>query len=218
MIKELEKIRKRSADILGNTPQKRAELVKQLAKSNEDLKAARDAQEKAEDMDSYDEAVEAARRAELSIKFADKALKNLDGAPRMSEAEYMAILGTCSRIVDKAASDYLEVAEAAMAQLKAAHDAYIAIGTDVTQTLTELDNAANVLQVKYRCRKQEYAGMDPVYIADSYEWTRHALRFYPVDLAKRVTRNNAGVAGKPWDSVLCGAWTAVERSYPRKIY
>ena len=218
MLKELEQIRKRSAAIMGDTPQKRAEIIKQITEGKAELKAAREAQEAADDMDSYDAAVDTVKRAELKVKFAEKALNKLDGAPRMSEKEYMATLGTCSRIVEKAASDYIKAAEAAMDQLKAAHDAYISTGEDVNQILIELDQAANVLQTKFKNRTVTYIGVGDVEKPDPYEWERHALRFYNADLAGRVTQNKAGDPNKPWDSVLCAAWHAVRKAYPRRTY
>ena len=106
MLKELEKIHKRSQEIYKDYPAKRASLEAQLKAALEDLSAAKAEQDAADDLTRYDAAAEAVKRAELRAKFAEKALNKLDGAPRMTEQEYMATVGTCQGIVADATEEY----------------------------------------------------------------------------------------------------------------
>ena len=224
MNKELEKIKAQSAVIMGDYPQKHEELVKQLAAARAELKQAQAVLEGVEDLESYDSATEAVKRAELRVKFAAQALDKLESAPRMSEEEYSKAVQICQQLMDNAIANYREKAPAIIDQLKALQDNYLQAAADITGTLKALDNAANILQVKYPYAVQQYwqdgnivsvpTGKSPT------EWEKHAVRFYPSDAFRMATscEKDPKEPHKQWDSVLAAAWNAVEKAYPRTTY
>lgn len=212
----LQAIRERSAAVLGDYPQKKEELTRQLTAAQEELRSAQTAQESAENMEDYDSAAETTRRAELRVKFADKALKNLDAAPRMHVEEYNAIVSECCDIVEKAAEDYRNKVEPLMDQLRAAKEAYLAIANDANETLIQLDAAANVLQSEYPNQIFTYTDGTIREVPDSTEWKNHAHRFEPWRACQLATET--GEKARPHDSVLYAAWRAVGNAYPRKFF
>ena len=100
MNKELEKIRKRSTEILGDYPEKRAELVARLSEAEKGVVAAQKALDSTVDLESYDKATEKVKRAELGKKFVNDALRKLEEAPRMDADEYQKAVNTCKKIMD----------------------------------------------------------------------------------------------------------------------
>ena len=223
MLKELEKIHKRNQEIYKDYPAKRANLEAQLKDALEDLNAAKAEQDAADDLTRYDAAAEAVKRAELRVKFAETALNKLDGAPRMTEQEYMVTVGTCQGIVAGAAEEYRKKALDLMEALKDAQDKYKGIVSDVNKTLIELDQSANVLQTMHKNRVDQYTdgegGYYDVSRPDPKEWERHAVRFYPADAARMGTEcRTEEEPYKQHDSVLAAAWTAVYKGFPHRTF
>lgn len=220
MDKELEKIRKRSTEILGDYPEKRAELLSEYEEAEANKKQAKAALDAATDLDSYDKARAVLKRAELAAKFAKGAVDRLDGAPRMTEAEYMQALTTCRGVMNKATSYYKQKAAALMAQLKAVRDEYIQTAEDTNGTLVKLDDAANVLQTKYPYKVTHYQGVPDRLTPNRDAWREYALRYdssTACTLATvRTAEERAAEPHNPFDSVLVAAWQAVERGYPRR--
>ncbi len=212
MNRDLEKIMKRSAAILGDYPERKAALVMELRSAESELASAKAEQEAAEDLVAYDSATERIKRAELAVKFARNAISKLDGAPRMDELEYKKALNSCKTIMEAAASEYRTKAAALMDQLRAVTDTYKQIAADTNSTLERLDEAANVLQVKY----------PPSVFAPGVElWKEHALR-YDSDVAASMATNSRpedrDLPHELHDSVLCAAWSATIKAYPRFIF
>lgn len=221
MNKDLERIQRRSETILGDYPEKRAALVTNLRAAEEGLARAISDQEAAEDMESYDRAQETVKRAELGVKFAKNALKKLEGAPRMDEAEYMRALSICQGIMDKATGEYREKAAGLMGQLKAVTDEYKQIAEETNSTLEKLDAAANVLQSKYTSRESKRQGAPSVFIPDGNVWKQHALRYDQGTAYAMATESLPEEREQPHkihDSVLCAAWEAVRKAFPRTIF
>ncbi len=203
MNKELEKIQKRSTAIMGDYPERKAALVTEMKDAEAELKNAKAEQEAAEDLAAYDEAQEKIKRAELGVKFARNAIKKLDGAPRMDEAEYLKAVNVCKTIMEKAVLEYRQKAAALMDQLRIATDQYMEIAADTNVTLEKLDAAANILQVKYP---------NSVFAPGVDLWKDYALR-YDIDTMQRMAteappeeRGNLCVSH---DSVLAAAWSAM---------
>lgn len=214
MLKDLEKIQKRSAEILGDYPEKRAELLERVKAAEEELKAAKASQESAEDLAAYDKAAEGVKRAELALKFANNALYRLDGAPRMAEADYMKALNTCREIMERATGEYRQKTTALMDQLKAVKDEYKQTAEETNSTLKKLDEAANILQSKY--------GRDQKGVKVKEAWQAYALRYETGKICAMATQSEeprktpAGVFSN--DSILCAAWGAVGRAYPKHTF
>lgn len=212
MQKELEKIQARAAEILGDYPAKRAELRQRIREAEEELTAARAEMEAAEDLGQYDRAGEKVNRAELQLKFANNTLEKLESAPRMKEQDYMKALITCRDLMEKAAGAYREKATALMDQLHDLTEEYKQIAKDTNNTLIKLDEAANVLQSKY--------GRESKGFTHKANWLRYALRYDNGKPCAMVTETQpqGSLKNKNHDSVLCAAWLAVGKAYPKEIF
>ena len=222
MLKELEKIHKLSQNIYKDYSGKRANLEAQLKEALEDLRTAKAEQDAADDLTRYDASAEAVERAERRIKFTETALKKLDGAPRMTEREYMVTVGTCQGIVAGATEEYRKKVLDLMEALKDAQDKYKGIVSDVNETLIELDQSANVLQAKHKNRTDQYSDGEGGYYGisrpDPREWERHAVRFTPADATRMGTECRGDEPYKQHDSVLSAAWTAVYKGFPHRNF
>ena len=211
MLKDLERIQAKAVEIMGDYPAKQAELRERIRAAEEELRAAKAELEAAEDLAEYDRAREKVERAELALRFAKNALEKLQSAPRMKEADYMKALTTCRDIMEKAAGSYREKATALMDQLKALTDEYKQTAADTNSTLKKLDEAANILQSKY--------GRDQKSLTYRENWQKYALRYDNGKPCAMVTEiKNANPAFKNHDSVLCAAWLAMNKAYPRTIF
>ena len=214
-VKDLNPIKKRIEAVMGDYPTKKADLRDQLVITKADLETARAAQDAAKDLKEFDKAAEVVKRAETRVNFVESAIRKLDEAPRMSEAEYNSIVDTCGRIMAGAAADYRERVSALMDQIKKAKDLYLSIAANVDQTLTDLDAAANVLQTKYTDRIDQYSdgkgGTYEIRRPDPNEWRKHVVRYAPGTACQLATS-----AGDPHDKVLYAAWDAVSRAYPEQ--
>lgn len=212
MLKDLERIQTKAAEILGDYPEKRANLLQAVRNAEETLQTAKAEQEAAEDLAQYDKAAERAKRAELALHFAKATLEKLENAPRMEEADYMKALTTCRDTMEKAAKAYREKATALMDQLKALTDEYKQTAKDTNETLIKLDKAANVLQSKY--------GREKKGIAVKENWLRYALRYdngKPCAMAT-LTEPQGTLINRNHDSILCAAWLAMDKAYPKEIF
>ena len=208
-------INKRSAAVYGDIPQKKAELSGQLAEAGAELREAKASLDAAGDLKEFDKAAEAVKRAETRAQFVEGAIRKLNESPRMSEAEYNSIVDTCGRIMEGAAADYREKVSALMDQIKEAKDLYLSIAANVDQTLTDLDEAANVLQTKYADRIDQYSdgkgGTYEITRPDPNEWRKHVVRYAPGTACQL-----ANGSGDSRDKVLYVAWDAVSRAYPEQ--
>lgn len=200
----LAQISQHSRDILGDYPEKKGELLNNLATAEAETERLKADLEAAEDLESYDAIADKLKRAELAKKFAQTALGKLDGAPRMAEQEYLEARSTCKAIMEQAVNAYRDKAESLMNQLKAARDEYMHIAEATNSTLVNLDRGANILQPKYR-----------------QVWEQYALRYdngTPCRLATQSTLPPEERALKPHDSVLCAAWNAINKAYPKTSF
>ena len=212
---DLSTIKGRIEAVMGDYPAKKAKLRDQLVTTKEDLEAAKASQDAAKDLKEFDQAAEAVKRAETRVHFVEGAIRKLDEAPRMSEAEYNSIVDTCGRIMEGAAANYRERVSALMDQIKEARDLYLSIAADVDQTLADLDEAANVLQTKYTDRVDQYSdgkgGTYEIRRPDPNEWRKHVVRYAPGTACQL-----ANGSGDSRDKVLYVAWDAVSRAYPEQ--
>ena len=220
MIKDLDKIQKRSTEILGDFPERREGFIARLAEIDEKLTQAKAAVEAAEDLKGYDKATEVLKRVELERKFTKNALEKLDTAPRMAEDEYFQALNTCKNIMERAANIYRSDAAGLMAQLKAIRDEYQATAVEVNRTLEALDSSANILQSKYPYKVTAYKGATNKAKRDPGAWRQYALRYDAATAATLATECDPEYKDNvaKHDSVLTAAWGAVERAYPRQIF
>ena len=222
MDKELEKIRKRSTEILGDYPEKRAELVARLAEAEKTETVAKNALESSVDLDSYDKAMEVVKRAELGKKFVNDALRKLDEHPRMDADEYQKAVNTCKKIMDNAVDTYRTKAADLMDQLKKLRDDYLQTAEDTNNTLMQLDAAANVLQTRHPYKAAHFTGRPDVALRDKKAWIAHAVRYDAYTAGRLATTCSEDDKEEgPYidhDSLLVAAWYAVEKGYPRKSY
>lgn len=213
--KDLNLIKGKIKAVMGDYPAKKAELRDQLITTKEDLEAAKASQDAAKDLKEFDQAAEAVKRAETRVQFVEGAIRKLDEAPRMSEAEYNSIVDTCGQIMEGSAANYRERVSALMDQIKEAKDLYLSIAANVDQTLADLDDAANVLQTKYADRVDQYSdgkgGTYEIRRPDPDEWKKHVVRYAPGTACQLATG-----AGDSRDKVLYVAWDAVSRAYPEQ--
>ena len=214
MNKDLEKIQKRSAEVLTGYPEQKAELTAKLTEAERQARKAKADLDAAEDLAGYDAAAESLKRAELSIKFAKGAIDKLDGAPRMAESEYLKALTVCRGIMDNAASAYRVKAAALMDQLKALQDEYMQIAADTNETLEKLDEAANILQSKYKYKIWTYKDRPDKREPDKHIWLTYALRYEGYTPCRLATAIDDGSGSLTQDNVLTAAWQAVIKGYP----
>ena len=186
-LSKLQAIQKRSAEVIGDYPAKKAKLRDQLVTTKGDLEAAKASQDAAKDLKEFDQAAEAVKRAETRVHFVEGAIRKLDEAPRMSEAEYNSIVDTCGRIMEGAAANYRERVSALMDQIKEARDLYLSIAADVDQRTYEIRRP------------------------DPNEWRKHVVRYAPGTACQL-----ANGSGDSRDKVLYVAWDAVSRAYPEQ--
>ena len=88
-----------------------------------------------------------------------------------------------------------------MEQLKSVRDEFLTIADDINKTLVNLDRGANLLQSRYH-----------------ESWEQYALRYNngsPCGLATQSDLPAEERARKPHDSVLCAAWYAVNKGFPK---
>ena len=157
-----------------------------------------------------DAACDAEIRAREKEKFFERQLERLDFTPRMDEKEYFAAVDIVKNAVEKAAADFRKVAEKAIEDIIEAKKRYESTISEADAVLTDLDDAANVLQVKYRYKEYTYKGGVPSSFAESKsEWRQHAVRYGGVsskgsDLAIKD--------GNEWNRKLSAAWLAADRA------
>ena len=218
MISDLEKIRKRSAEIMSDFPERKAALERELREAEAALEKAREVRNTAEDLDDYDKATAAIDRAEMRVKFANNALRKLTGAMRMDESEYVQTVSTCKKLMETAAEKYRDKARALMDELKELREGYAETAQEINSTLETLDAAANVLQVKYPDKVLPCQDSADIVIPDPDAWRRYALRYFPVDAARLAMRCQNFTPGKAYNSVLAASWRVVDQAYPEKEY
>lgn len=208
---DLNAIRSRIDAVLGDYPRRKAEYTKQIEEARAELEAAKAARDAAEDLTAYDKANGDVKRAELKERFAQDAIRRLDAAPRMGEAEYNSIVNSCSRIIDEAAAEYKTKVSALMDQIKEAKVSYLSKAAAVNQTLVDLDAAANVIQTKYTERIDQYSdgkgGTYEINRPDPDEWKRHVVRYNPSEVYRLATTSED-------HEILAAAWYAISRAYP----
>ena len=207
MNKEFKKILDAAAAIDQAQPELRAQYVKGLEAAQEAQKIAAQAKEEAETEEAFDKACNDERNAIDKAAFFERRIASLDFTPRMDEAEYDKYVGTVKTTVEKAAAAFCEVAEKAIDELAEAKAAYMSVVTDADKVLVALDDAANVLQSRYRYREVRRAGWPVEKIEDRNEWRLHALNY------------NRG-SGKCYDLIskdgdnrnykACAAWRAAD--------
>lgn len=221
MNKELEKIQKNAMSILGDYPNKRAKLLEKLTEAEAEKDKAEKVLEAAEDLGEYDRATETIKRADLSIKFTQKELDKMERSPRMNERDYLNARNICRDIMEKAVDNYREKAAQIMGQLKELTDEYQQTAKEVNETLAKLDEGANLLQSKYPDRVTKYNNKPDGAIRDREAWREYALHYDNGTIHKLATRVKPGDRKSPnhsHDSILCAAWGAVIKGYPKKEY
>lgn len=211
MNKELEKIRKNNATIMGDYPEKKEKLTAQYFAAKDDLERAIAAKKSANDLNEFDAAVENIKRAEARLDFIISAIGKLDAQPRMNEEDYYNAVATCERLmsdlVSKSRSETLDL----MIKLKQIQDEYKAGAEEINETLEALDKAANVLQSKYLIGSTR-----------SDSWKEHAIRFSPDKAARLFTECDPEYRiEKPHiqrDSIFAAAWEAVRKAFPHRAF
>lgn len=163
-------------EIRASSPEKRI-ILEGIASAKEEQKAAAKAKEEAETEEGYSKACKSEARAKEKETFFEHKLKKLEFLPRMDEGRYNDLVDAVKATVETAAGEFNEVARKAIDDLLTAKDKYYETIARADEALTDLDEAANVLQVKYRYKVITYTGGLEERREDDSEWTRHAVRF-----------------------------------------
>jgi len=163
-------------EIRASSPD-RVQILESIASAKEEQKAAAKAKEEAETEESYNKACKSEARAKEKEAFYKHKLEKVDFLPRMDEGRYNDLVNAVKATVETAAAEFNEVAEKALDDLLTAKDKYYETIARADGALTDLDEAANVLQVKYRYKVLTYTGGLEKHIEDRDEWLRHAVRF-----------------------------------------
>lgn len=182
-----------------------------LAQAKADQEAAAEAKETAETEAEFDKACDAALRAREKEAFFLRLLEKHRYTPRIDDETYDDAVCAVSAVVRDAAEKYLEIAESAMAELVEARADYLQIMKDADKVLSKLDEAANVLQVRYRYRVQEYSDGSSVQIEDPNEWTRHMIRYGQGRGFNLIARDRKAAKPDVYNQTACAAWRAAER-------
>lgn len=201
----LETVREATIKTMADYPEKREQLRRDLADAIEEEKKRAAEIENAEDLESYTNAVEAARKASTKRQFIQRELDRIDNLMRMSESEYNNLVRICSEVIEEAARQYRSETERLMEEMRIVKEQYQQKATAVNDALVELDQAANVLQVKYANERRG--------------WKDHAVRYDGgriVELATKPVEKKA--PHEQWDSVLTAAWNAVRKGFPHHTY
>ena len=210
----IKKVMDVAAELIKAQPENRAQYLKGIADAQAAQKAAAQAKEDAETEAAFNKACDDESHARDKEAFFKRQLERLDYTPRMEEATYYKHVDAVKATVEKAAADFRRVAEKAIDDIAAAKAAYIEITNDADAALIALDEAANVLQSKYRYKEHYVTGEGGKgrvlagKTEDRNEWTFHAIRY---------TGNGKGYDliakdGADWNKKTCAAWEAARKA------
>lgn len=183
MNKTFQRVAEAAAGILTTDSELKTNYKKGLEETEAELKAASEAKDAAEDIESFDLAREREARAEEKKKFFKRQLDKLKFEARIPEDTYNGYVQEVKDEVEKAAADFRKTAAAAMAEIVKAKKEYMATITEADNVLEALDNKAFVLQTKHRYHedlRSGEGGKGVVCVAryeDEGEWRQHAIRF-----------------------------------------
>ena len=174
---DLQKIVDLAAEVQQTDPETLEGIKKGLAQAQAAQEAAAKAKEEAETETEFNKACDDAIRAREKESFFRRLLNKYRYTPRMNDEEYDAAVDSVAAVVNEAAEEYRAAAEKHVAALIQARQDYIQTITEADRALSALDDAANVLQVRFRYREMNYTGMAPQLIDDPNEWRKHATRY-----------------------------------------
>ena len=211
------------AQISAANPATKSSYLEEIEKARQAREKAIQKKEEAETGEDLDQALEAERIAKQKESFFKKKLEIMDFTPRIPEEEYDGYIQTIDGVMQKAAADFKDKARKAMEMLVDARDSYFQLAEEADNILEDLDRASNVLQSKYRYRKTEYQGMDPVYQEDLNEWFCHRIRYASCvngtakgsDMIRKDNPEN-WKDGNPWDRTACVALDAANKIRPQR--
>lgn len=209
------------ATIRKSNPEKREQILKEIADSKAAQSVAIQAKETAETGADFDKACDDERRAHDREVFLKKQLDRIDSTPNMDEAEYYSTVGIVDEVVKEAADNFRRVAENTVSSIVAAKKKYLEVATRADEILTDLDNASEVLQKKYKYREKKYVNQASEFIKDPNEWRRHARRFIStgevIELAEKDGDACSIYVRPAWDAAIrCEAAAAAEEAKKMK--
>ena len=216
--KDLQKVAEAVTQISGIDPEKRRSYQEGLEKARRDYEQASKRKDEAETEKELEQVIDAERYARDKADFFKKRLDIMDFTPRIPEDEYDGHIKAIDGVMQKAAADFKDKARKTMEMLVEARDSYFQLAEEVDNILEDLDRASNVLQSKYRYKRTDFQGMDPVYQENPYDWEHHRVRYAAcvngtvkgtdmILLADPEDRKD----GYPWDSTVCVALRAAEK-------
>lgn len=173
----LQKVMDLAAGIKQTDPEKLEGIRNGLTQARAAQEAAAQAKKEAETEAEFNKACDDAIRAREKEEFFLRLLEKYRYTPRMNDEEYDATVDSVAAVVNEAAEEYRAAAEKHVAALIQARRDYIQTITEADRALSALDDAANVLQVRFRYREMTYTGMAPQLIDDPNEWRKHATRY-----------------------------------------
>lgn len=206
-----QKVAAAAAAIDTSAPKIRAEYVQKLIEAQEAQKAAREAKEAAEDENAFNKACDDENHARDKEAFYRRMISNIDSKMRMDESEYFSHVSAVEAVMNDAAAEFRKAAEKAMFEIVSARSKYEAKAAEADRVLEALDQAANVLQVKYRYRMIEYHGQDPEYREDHGEWRKHIVRYMNGKAYELAVMEGHDNAPATYNKVTNAAWNAADR-------
>lgn len=215
MNKTFSNIIKKAEATATDFPQIRAEYLDGLERARQAQKDAEAAKEAAETEEDFDKATDDLVHAREKELFFMRKLEALDFTPRMHPDEYENYVGLIKGIMEKQANEYRATVSKAIEDLVKVQRDFFDIGQEADEVMRRLDEAANVLQAKYRYEERYVTGEGGkgAVLAgrteDRNEWRRHAIRYTP-DVLCRMATEDTGDADK-WE-----IWRAINRILYRR--
>lgn len=213
---EFKKILDAAAGISSETPEKQQEYLQGIEKAKAaQAKAAAD-KDAAMTEEEFTRACDFEAHAKDLKQFFTRKLDDLRHSPRMDETAYDDTVKNVDTIVLGAAEAFREIASKAMRIIVQARAEYLQTLQDADKTLAALDDAANVLQSRYRYRVSKYTDGSETRQEDPNEWRLHTTRYmtgkgyiYACRDPKKERPSVWQVCA--WDEYLTEAWRAAER-------
>ena len=200
--KSLTAINNRAAEILGDAPAKRAEILQNIADAKAAKIAAEETKAKTLTEAEFTAAEKAITDAESRENFNRRLLDHMDTTPRMEEEDYNKAVTTCKNLVLTARDTARTRVKKAMQEIRDALQEYTDTAEDANETLEQLDAAANILQSKY--------GRD---------WRKNITRYDNGEANRLFTeQENPTDPSKVHLSVYCAAWIANAKAWPEQAF
>lgn len=201
MDKKLTAIRNRAAEVLGNIPKQREEIMQAISKAKSEKEDAEAIRDKTIVESEFMKAEKDIAEAEHRIAFNQRLLDHMNRTQRMSDSEYNEALDDCNIVALSARDAARAKIRKAMGEIRAALEDYQQAIDETNETLRQLDGAANILQAR-----------DPI------TWQSSATRFVGAELFEDDANADPSMRYAVHNSVYCAAWRANADAWPERVF